>query len=76
MSLFGKITAVLVVLTASLFGLHVLSANCAASGGCCCGETCACESCDCDGESCSNCECEGCDCDACECGGSCPVDAA
>ena len=71
MSLFGKLAAVAVVLTISIYGYQSLSAKTAVNEtvtpvACCCGD-CTCEVCECDGESCGDCPCDGCDCDDCTC---------
>jgi hypothetical protein len=76
MSMFGKIVAVMFVLSASVYGYQSLSASSTEMVRCCCGPNCACEVCDCNGENCTNCQCDACDCQGCECGPDCHAKAA
>ena len=66
MSGFSKLIAMLVVITASVFGFQAFSAA-DAGGNCCCGDACTCESCDCTTGADGECECGDCCCD-----GTCP----
>ena len=62
MSGFSKLIAVLLVITASVFGFQAFSAADAGGGECCCGEACGCKSCECTTDSQDNCQCSECCC--------------